>query len=602
MPLDLGRVEQFARRLTIRDRDTGLRVPFVLRPQQQYIFEQFSEHLRRKRRLFGIFLKGRRLGISTLANLIQVAHCVSVNDAHASIIAQGATTAKEIWSQASSFGRDLRSIIPGITDLNQTVKFPHHEHPSELRWNTAGSVAGTRGLTFSSAHLTEAAFYPYGGIFTAVMNTISKDPNNVCLIETTANGMEGPGAAYYDYWQAAMAGDSEFLPIFLPWWEDPEYVRDPAEAADAPRNDYEKWLMNDVRDPRTGKKVEIGKDRIAWFRRTLIDKCESNLDRWRAEFPATPEEAFVATGSPAFSMEEITFAKATVQEPLHGGEIFTNSITMKKEFRAFEVMPETMLRLFELPQRDACYFQGVDTAKGSSSNPGDFAASVGWNGETGEMAWRFAARVTPERLAGIVDDVGRFFNNAYTSVEENNLGYVVIKELRDVLFYPNQAKWLGRDDKAVKPSLDKVNSLGFTTSTRSRQMIFNNFRADLYRNLVKPKDHMFVTQMVAARQEMGFRWEITQGHDDVFMAGLIGWHARNQIHPEPCYRMRSKHTLVTPEEFEGMEITAGSLQWTMDRTTTQFGALMQNANDHLRKLQRYNESKDKGRRNLLWGL
>ena len=107
--------------------------------------------------------------------------------------------------------------------------------------------------------------------------------NNVVLIETTANGLEGPGEAYYQAWEAAVAGDNEFLPIFLPWWEDPAY-RMPAEFADdAPRDEYERRLMNDIKHWRTGKKVIIDKGQIAWFRETLSTKCEGILERWSAE-------------------------------------------------------------------------------------------------------------------------------------------------------------------------------------------------------------------------------------------------------------------------------------------------------------------------------
>ena len=106
----------------------------------------------------------------------------------------------------------------------KTLIWPHSDGPdSQFTHHTAATVHGQRGLTSSFLHLTEAGFYPYSGAFTSLLNTLSKDPNNAALIETTANGMEGPGESYYQAWEAAVAGDNEFLPIFLPWWEDPAY-------------------------------------------------------------------------------------------------------------------------------------------------------------------------------------------------------------------------------------------------------------------------------------------------------------------------------------------------------------------------------------------
>src|SRR5215472_1363833 len=114
MPLDLTRVEKFMSRLTIRHRETGARVPFILRDQQKRIMNQCREHLSRKRRLYVIFLKARRVGISTWASAIQVAHCQSQSDAHAAIIAQIRETATELFAQASGFADDLRPINPEI--------------------------------------------------------------------------------------------------------------------------------------------------------------------------------------------------------------------------------------------------------------------------------------------------------------------------------------------------------------------------------------------------------------------------------------------------------------------------------------------------------
>lgn len=602
--LDLDRVERYMGRLSIRDRDTGSRIPFVLREQQKRIMHRCKEHMEKGNRLYVIFLKARRVGISTWASAIQLAHCAARSDAHAAIIAQTLETSKELFNQATGFISDLRPINPLIEVKNKTLIYPHQGAlSSDLRHYTAATVHGTRGLTFSSIHMTEAAFYPFDGAYTAILNTLSSDPDNICLIETTANGMEGPGEAYYEYWQAAEAGDSEFLSIFLPWWEDPAYVRDPAEAEDAPASDYEKWLMNDVMDTSTGKKAVIGKDRIAWFRMTMQDKCEGNIDRWRAEFPATPEEAFIATGSPAFSQEESQFAIASRSDPIHYGDLEIDPITKKPSFIPRSQPNEEALLIWEFPQPHAHYFFGVDTARGEmNKTPGDFAAIVGWNAETGMMCARYAARVSPETLAGIANLIGRFYNDACLNVEINNLGYVVMRDLRDRHYYPTQYRWKGRDDKYDGKS---ATALGFETTDRYRKMMFNIFRTSLYRKEVTPRDKTFINQMLAAKMEMGWRWDIAVGHDDIFMAGLLGWIAKEQYHPMICKGTKSRNLLLSPDELAAAQIAltgraegVSSLsQFGIDPTTTAFGALMQNANDHLRMLKRY-EGKQKAPQRL----
>lgn len=289
MPLELDHVTTFLSRLNIRDRDTGIMLPFKLRQQQAQVIEEAKEHLRRKRRLFMIFLKARRVGLSTLSTGLLTAHCIAHPASQAGTVAQNREVALANYQMACGFAEDLQPVYGrgAIKPTAKTLVYPHDEgRPSTFKHYTAATVHGSRGLTFSALHMTEAAFYPYDGAFTSLMNTLSKDPNNICIIETTANGMEGPGESYYEYWKAAEEGENEFLPIFLPWYDDPEYVRDPEMAKDAPRDEYERWLMNDIRDWRTGKKVKISKAQIAFFRDTLATKCEGIIEAWRAEYPS----------------------------------------------------------------------------------------------------------------------------------------------------------------------------------------------------------------------------------------------------------------------------------------------------------------------------
>lgn len=180
MPLDLNAAARFFHTLHIRDRDDGTRMPFRLRPQQIEIMERCKEHLARKRRLYVIFLKARRVGISTWVSAIQTAHCVSKPDSHAAIIAQVRETSGELFLQASGMAKDVRRINPDIIVGGKKLIYPHQRsEDSDLRHYTAATVHGTRGLTFSSVHMTEAAFYPYDGAYTAILNTLSKDRDNI---------------------------------------------------------------------------------------------------------------------------------------------------------------------------------------------------------------------------------------------------------------------------------------------------------------------------------------------------------------------------------------------------------------------------------------
>lgn len=573
-----------------------------MRDQQREVFHLAKDHLARKRRLFMIFLKARRVGLSTLATGLGQAHCIAHPGSLARCIAQNAEVAAANFAMACGFRDDCRDLYPGAPKpTKKTLIWPHSDGPDSLfTHHTAATVHGQRGLTSSFLHMTEAAFYPYEGAFTSLMNTLSKDPNNICLIETTANGMEGPGEAYYQYWEAAVAGDNEFLPIFLPWWDDPAYVLPAEFAADAPRDEYERYLMNDIKHWKTGKRVKLGKDRVAWFRETLATKCEGILEKWRAEYPSTPEEAFVATGNPAFTIEEMQFANnSLIKIPPWQGRCVLSGDNKHGEIQKGTDGP---LVLYETPQPKHHYFAGVDTARGEESTmaPGDYAAIVVWNAETGNMAARYASRVSPEEIASVAAALGYYFNSAMLNVELNNLGYTTMRELRDRLYYPLQYLWKGRDDKAStsKPG----QAYGFETSDRYRRMMFNLFRNALHRKEVVPKDRQFIAQMKKAKMEMGWRWTVSVGHDDVLCAGLLGWIAKEQNHPTSCSPKLSKNVMMTKEELEnaGFSPARGQMpQWLKDPTVTGSGMLLTSGNDHLRKLEIYSKKKQKMNR-LEW--
>jgi hypothetical protein len=601
LPLQLAHVERFFTRLNIRDRDEGTFLPFVLRQQQKEVFQYAEEHLARRRRLFMIFLKARRVGLSTLATGLGQAHCIAHPGALARCIAQNAEVAAANFAMACGFREDCRDIYPGAPKPTQkTLIWPHSDGPdSQFTHHTAATVHGQRGLTSSFLHLTEAAFYPYSGAFTSLMNTVSKDKNNIVIVETTANGLEGPGEAYYQAWEAAVAGDNEFLAVFLPWWEDPAYQLPEEFALDAPRDEYEKFLMNDIKHWKTGKKVKVTKSQIAWFRETLSTNCEQIIERWRQEYPSTPEEAFIATGNPAFTIEEIQFAENSVVKIPWRGECVLSADNRHGELRKDMEGP---LALYETPQPKHHYFGGVDTARGEESTmaPGDYASIVIWNAETGDIAARYASRVSPEEVAATAAALGYYFNSAMLNVELNNLGYTTMRELRDRLFYPLQYLWKGRDDRADKSK--HGTAYGFETSDRYRRMMFSLFRNALHRKEVVPKDRILVDQMKKAKLEMGWRWNVRVGHDDVLMAALLGWIAKEQNHPASCSPKSPRNTLFTKEELEqaGFSPARGQMpQWLKDPTVTGAGMLLTSGNDHLRKLEVYNKKKQKVDR-LAW--
>lgn len=586
MAVDLLRFETLCSRLPIRDRDTGYTVPFLFSPSQQHIQRATIEGQRRDMPLQAILYKSRRTGGSTWGVALLIAHCLSKPDAKAAIIAQLDSTAKELYDErAVPFAQALqkRGINVEITKTDIRFHFPNGKY-SRLYRATAKTVIGGRGLTASAVLLSEAAFYPGDDSFVAILNAISKDPDNIIIIETTPNGIEGPGEVFFNYWNDAIEGANSFIPIFMPWHEDPGLSLPEDMAADAPKDEYEEWLM---------KEFGCTKGQIAWYRWAMATKCAGSHDKMKQENPSTPDEGFIASGTPAFDSDEQTRARHCVLKPLCRGSMFTYEDEATPEFKE---QHNGNIFLWEYPQPDDPYFVGVDAAKGVGT--GDFAAIVGWNGRTGDMAFRFADRLAPESAAYFVNGLCRWYNNAMVNIEfTGGWGYIIAKELRDRYYYPTQYLWRSRDESIeAKPR----KAMGWETTDRTRRMLIDLYRTSLRRRECSPCDEAFVQQMSRASMELGWRWTVIKGHDDIFMAGMLGWVAREQYYfPKFAAKGTNPNTQENALNREGATVdpgkaTLGTVRWVEDKFTTAGGMLLGRGSDHLKFLDRYNAAKRRG--------
>lgn len=522
--LDLIQAEQFFASFTVRSRQTNRPIPFRLNISQHRVMEALKKHVARKRRPFAIFLKGRRLGVSTLARMLMQAHLLEKEFAEGLILGQQKITARALYEEAHGLVKQLPISPKNWKYTQQEINI--WKIPSKLSWQTAGNVVGSRGLGFTFLHSTESAYYINADVFPAVFSTISDDPENIALVETTPNGKEGPGQAYYELWEASVHGDTEYLPQFLPWHEDPDYVRDPALAKDAPRDEYERYLMRDLKLP---------KERIAYYRVTLASKCGSSLDRWRKEYPGDSEEAFDASGDPVFNFEDLNVCKkmssGTAYQEIEL-ETFGRHQARGRENNTGRFV------VYETPQPSAHYYAGVVIGLTDKNDQGppqsDTLAMVVWNGETGVLAGRLHLPLREEFATSSVYAFGCYFNRAMIACEDSGGGFGVqiYHELRDRKHYPNQYKWKGRNDKADPTRSSQ--SYGFTFTDYTRRMTLNSFLTALKRRELVVSDEDFADQMSSVQWNSNWRFEALANFDEIFWAGALGWIAREQWHPKRC--------------------------------------------------------------------
>jgi len=253
-------IEKFVK---IEDRDsTELAVPFTLWPKQVEALESFINNK------LNIVLKARQLGLSWLALAFAVWNIVNRSGYAVIAMSKREEDAKEL---ARRIGFILKYLPPSMirekktagkwngptwemTTLSVTINHPNGE-PSVFTSLTAAEDSG-RSLTVNLVILDEWAFQQWArGIWNSAYPTINRPTGGKVIGLSTAKRM----TLFEEVWRMATQGVNTFARVFLPWDTDPRRTQE-------------------------------------WYEQTKKDLPNS----YKAEYPATPEEAFESADGVAF--------------------------------------------------------------------------------------------------------------------------------------------------------------------------------------------------------------------------------------------------------------------------------------------------------------
>lgn len=475
-------------------------------------------------------VKSRRVGISKLCTALLTCHCLALDHADARIVAHQRETAAQLREAAVLMQSKLDIDAPDPT--KDFLKYGPSRTSSQLTIGTAKNVAGGRGMEFSGLLATEAAYYENKNSFLSMLPTIPFNPHNYVFIESTANGKEGVGEVFFNQYELAVAEQGDFVAFFSGPQEDPDCVVD-----DDTTKRYMKIPMGDAyeREERDiTHRFKLNNNQLAWRRRKYFDECNADLHKLHAEYPYYWEQAFVGTGYPVFTVEELNRAEDTVKL---AGKGMRGDLLRDKDRIRFTAKSEGPFTIWEPPQEGHEYFIGADAARGEKT--GDFSAAVVWDGHTGKQVASFMYRAGVETFANMLDMLGRYYGSltptkqAMMNIEIScNLGNTVQQRMRDDYHYGNFYRWRGKDDRLVRNVL-RTPPMGWETTSKTREMLVHHYRISLMDGDLRVSDQRLYSQMLNCEREFGQRWDVTQGHDDLLMAAMIGWIARIQWAPPP---------------------------------------------------------------------
>ena len=210
-------------KIITKDAASGF-VPFELNEAQTIIDAKLKEQSESQGRVRAIILKARQQGISTYCAGRVFWKTYFTGNSRSVVMAHDSATSDALFDMSKNIiARMEPKYAPVFKKSNaKEIQFDHND--AKYRLYTAGSPEAGRGTTPTIAHLSEVAFWQHDEkILAGLFQGISQAEGTEVILESTANGAAG---AFFRLWQGAVAGENEYIPIFIPWFVTSEYRRE----------------------------------------------------------------------------------------------------------------------------------------------------------------------------------------------------------------------------------------------------------------------------------------------------------------------------------------------------------------------------------------
>lgn len=492
---------------------SGTVVPFRLNDAQRKLYAVAKRQQDAGKPVRLIILKARQLGFSTLTEGLIFHACATRKNVNALIVAHREDATANLFRMSKLFYDELPAPVKPMLRASNAQELVF-ENPSKLRSEREArpglrsrircATAGGRGIgrsdTLQCVHLSEYAFWPDGAdgkasTLAGILQAVPSLPGTMVVIESTANGFED----FKERWDAAVAGENDFEPVFFAWFENPDYSMPVVPGTE--------WTPEE-RDLKAA--YQLTDEQLQWRRWCIANNCGGSLDMFRQEYPASPGEAFLHSGTGVFDNEQIVLRLERLPGPAGRGE-FTDGEWTESETGA--------IALYELPEEGVPYVLGGDTAGEGS----DYFTAIVIDNVSGRIAAKLRQKYSEPEYVRQIYALGRFYNDALVAIETNFSTYPVMK-LQE-MEYPNQYS-REREDTYTR---QMKKSYGFRTDRQSRPRAIANLVEVFSSHPEWFTDRELLEEMLTFCYNEDHRPEALAGkHDDLVMGAAITYAVRHQ--------------------------------------------------------------------------
>lgn len=510
--------EYIERFLKIRTKDSRI-VPLKLNAAQKRLYSEIERQRKAGKPVRIIILKARQMGFSTLTEALLFQSTATRYNVESLIVAHDEDATGQLFGMSKRFYDELPDPLKPMKKASNARELVFDSTTpgkpglkSRIRCSTAGGRGIGRSYTLTNLHISEFAFWPGAKMETYIglAQAVPYERGTMVIIESTANGFDEFKTLWDNAVSMQRAGDETgFVPIFFPWFEMEEY-RAPVpvgfEMTDEERELKERFGLDD--------------EQLAWRRRMLQNELGGDLDLFRQEYPATPDEAFIATGRSVFDKDILTERRRIAEpEEWERGQFEVTERDGGIVSYLWQRDKRGAVRIRKHPEDGAPYVIGGDTA-GTGSD--DFVGQV-LDNRTGEQVAVLQQKFGEREYAMQMYALGRYYNDALIGIETNYSTYPE-KKLEE---YGYPRLYVRQRPDTYTGRL--VDAYGFETNRKTRPLIIDGLKDVCRHSPELLTDFETMGQMLTFVYDDDYKPQAQQGeHDDLVMALAIAHYIRPQ--------------------------------------------------------------------------
>ena len=450
-----------------------------------------------------IVLKGRQVGISTITEAIIFLWAFLHPGSYSLILSLEKKDSEYLYQMTKRYWTmgPFHGVYDTKYDSKEQLVFADPPG-STIRVATANKEEVGRGMTIHAVHCSEVSRWgdTTDTIIPGLGRAVPDEHGTLWIIESTANGV---GGYYYDTWQAAVAGESDFIPMFFPWFLHAEYEIPGHHLRYSDLDDEERGLVELLLAEGIDPERVLAK--LAWRRREIA-ATPRGLEGFHETFPCTPTEAFLSTGANVFTFADLEAVYAPAG--FDRGYLYNNNGRLE-----FAASDEGHLTVFKTPddKRRQRYVVATDP---TLTLEGDPCAIQVLNRATLEQVAVWHGSADPATIGEIALAIAQWYHTAILNTEIQGGGQKVIDVWRQAN-YPHI--WMDRRPDKNRQSRTEY---CFSTTARTKAWLLGTLIDAVRRRRITIHHHgTFYEMSQYVCQETGeYGPARRSGHDDCVMA------------------------------------------------------------------------------------